>query len=106
LPGDSLTYLLGAVVASGVIFGNIERAGVIVLFPFFIEFLLKLRSKLKASSIGKLRGDGKIDPPYGKRIYSLTHLIMNLGKFTEKQIVIILILIQIFFCILPFLRLF
>lgn len=105
LPGDSLTYLLGAVVASGVIFGNIERAGVIVLFPFFIEFLLKLRSRLKASSIGKLREDGKIDPPYGKRIYSLTHIVMNLGKFTEKQIVIILILIQIFFSILPFLRL-
>jgi UDP-N-acetylglucosamine--dolichyl-phosphate N-acetylglucosaminephosphotransferase len=31
LPGDSLTYLLGSLVAAGVIVGNMEKVGVIVL---------------------------------------------------------------------------
>jgi len=95
LPGDSLTYLLGSIVASGVIVGNMEKAGVMTLSIFFFEFILKLRSKLKATSLGKLRRDGTIAPPYGKKIYSITHIIMNLGRFTEKQISIILVMIQV-----------
>jgi UDP-N-acetylglucosamine--dolichyl-phosphate N-acetylglucosaminephosphotransferase len=105
LPGDSLTYLLGSLVASGVIVGNMEKAGIIVLAPFIIEFFLKARAKFKASCLGKLRSDGKLDPPYGKKIYSLTHLVMNAGSFTEKQVTIILILIQVAFAIIPFLNL-
>ena len=104
LPGDSLTYLLGSLLAAGVIVGNMEKVGVIVLTPFIIEFFLKARAKFKASCCGKLRQDGKLDPPYGKKVYSLTHVIMNLGKFTEKQVVMILILIQIVFAIIPFLN--
>ncbi len=94
LPGDSLTYLLGALLASGLIVGNMEKLGVILIIPFIIEFLLKLRSKFKASCLGKLRQDGRLDPPYGRKIYSLTHLIMNIHPFTERQVTIILILFQ------------
>jgi len=97
LSGDSLTYCLGAVVVSGVIVGNMERAGIIIMMPFFIEFLLKLKSRFKASCLGKLRKDGRLDAPYGKEIYSWTHIIMNLGKLTEKQVTLILILIQFIF---------
>lgn len=102
LSGDSLTYCLGAVVSSGVIVGNIERAGVIVMTPFFIEFLLKLRHRFKASCLGKMRSDGRLDPPYGKKIYSLTHIVMNLGKLTEKQVTLVLILIQLIFSLIIF----
>jgi UDP-N-acetylglucosamine--dolichyl-phosphate N-acetylglucosaminephosphotransferase len=102
LSGDSLTYCLGAIVASGVIIGNMEKAGIIVMTPFIIEFLLKFRSKFKASCLGKLRKDGKLDSPYGKKIYSWTHIIMNFGKLTEKQVSTILILIQIIFGLLIF----
>ena len=97
LPGDSLTYLLGAVVASGVIVGNMEKVGLIVLMPFVIELVLKLRSKLKASCLGKLRADGRLDPPYGRKIYSITHIIMNIRPMTEKQVTIILIAIEALF---------
>jgi UDP-N-acetylglucosamine--dolichyl-phosphate N-acetylglucosaminephosphotransferase len=105
LSGDSLTYCLGAVVAAGVIIGNMERAGIITMVPFIIEFFLKLKSRFKASCLGKLRDDGKLDPPYGKKIYSWTHIIINLKKLTEKQVTIILIFIQIIFSLLPFLKL-
>jgi len=103
LSGDSLTYCLGAVVASGVIVGNIERAGVIAMLPFIVEFFLKSRSKFKASSLGKLRKDGKLDPPYGKKIYSLSHILMNIKKMTEKEVVLCLILIEIVSCLFIFL---
>ena len=103
LPGDTLTYLLGSMVAAGVIVGNMEKSGILVMLPFVIEFFLKLRSKFKASCLGKLREDGKLDPPYGRRVYSWTHILMNLKPMTEKQVTIFLILIQICFALLPFL---
>ncbi len=104
LPGDSLTYLLGSIVAAGVIVGNMERSGVIMMLPFIIEFFLKLRVKFKTTCLGKLRKDGKLDPPYGRRIYSWTHAVMNLRPLTEKQVTILLILVQLFFTTLPFLE--
>ena len=97
LSGDSLTYGLGATIATGVIIGNMEKAGVIILIPFIIEFFLKLRSKFKAHSLGKLRKDGTLEAPYGKNIYSITHVLMNLGKLKERQVTIGLILIEIIF---------
>ncbi len=104
LPGDSLTYFLGSLVAAGVIIGNMERAGLLVMLPFVIEFVLKARSKFRASSLGKLRADGRMDPPNGKKIYSWTHLIMNLGKLSEKQVTVAMILIQLAFATLPFIE--
>jgi UDP-N-acetylglucosamine--dolichyl-phosphate N-acetylglucosaminephosphotransferase len=104
LPGDSLTYLLGAIVASGVIVGNMEKFGIIMMLPFIIEFFLKLRSGFKASCLGKLRSDGKLDAPYGKKIYSWTHVVMNLKPLNEKHITMALILIQVFFTIIAILN--
>jgi len=103
LPGDSLTYLLGSMVAAGVIVGNMERSGILVMLSFIIEFFLKLRVKFKATCLGKLREDGKLDPPYGRKIYSWTHLLMNIRSMTEKQVTITLILIQLGFTIIMFL---
>jgi UDP-N-acetylglucosamine--dolichyl-phosphate N-acetylglucosaminephosphotransferase len=103
LSGDSSTYLLGSLVAAGVIIGDMQRAGLIVMFPFIIEFVLKARSRFKTSCIGKLREDGKLDSPYGKKIYSWTHVLMNLDKFSERDVTIALILIQVVFAALPFL---
>ena len=103
LPGDSLTYLLGALLAAGVIVGNMQRLGIIIMTPFFIELILKMRSRFKASSLGKLRTDGTIENIYGKKIYSLTHVVMNLGRFTEKQIALTLIFVELLFVFLGFL---
>lgn len=102
LPGDSLTYLLGSLVACGVIVGNMERAGIIVLTPFIVEFFLKARSKFKASCLGVLRGDGRLDPPYGSKIYSLTHIVLQLRP-TERQVTLTMILVEAIFSSIPFL---
>ncbi len=72
-----------------------EKLGIILLIPFIVELFLKLRAKLHASSLGKLRQDGKLNPPYGRKIYSITHLIMNVKPFTERQVTTILISLQV-----------
>jgi len=97
LPGDSLTYLLGGVIVTIAILGNIEKAAIIASIPFFIEFILKLRSKLKAKSYGYYK-DGKIKSYYNNKIYSIPHLLTRTGKYTEKQVFWFMILIELFFC--------
>jgi UDP-N-acetylglucosamine--dolichyl-phosphate N-acetylglucosaminephosphotransferase len=98
-PGDSLTYLLGAVLACIAILGNMEKAVLIISIPFLIEFLLKASSKFKAQSFGYWK-NGKIYSLHENKIYSLTHLFTRTGKFTEKQIVICLVLIELIFALL------
>jgi len=106
LPGDSLTYLLGALAITGIALGNIERAGIIAMTPFFIEFLLKLRSKpiFSASCLGVMGDDGRIKSRYNGKIYSLTHVVMKFSNFTEKQMTVIFILIELAFCSIMFLK--
>jgi UDP-N-acetylglucosamine--dolichyl-phosphate N-acetylglucosaminephosphotransferase len=94
LPGDSLTYLIGSVFASAVIIGNMEKFGILLFIPWIMEAFLKLRSRFKATSLGKLRRDGTLKAPYQK-IYSLNHLVMKAGKFKEWEIVLMLISIEV-----------
>lgn len=95
LPGDSLTYFLGASLVSIAIVGNIERAALVCLIPFILEFFLKARSKFKAQSYGYYC-EGKVKSLH-KKIYSLIHFFTIKPRFTEKQITYIFILIELFF---------
>jgi UDP-N-acetylglucosamine--dolichyl-phosphate N-acetylglucosaminephosphotransferase len=88
LPGDSLTYLCGAGLFSAMVIGNMEKFGVFIFTPWFLEFGLKLRSGFKAHSWGLLE-NGKLKPQHSKN-YSLTHPLMRWG-LTEKQITISLV---------------
>ncbi|MBS3055452.1 MAG: hypothetical protein J4452_03110 [Candidatus Aenigmarchaeota archaeon] len=94
-PGDSLTHMIGIVLIVSAIIGNFEKAAALVLIPFVIEFFLKARSKFKAECFGKLRSDGKLDPPYGKKIYSWTHLLLNIRPMKEESVTMVMMLVQI-----------
>lgn len=99
LPGDSLTYLLGGVIATIAILGNIEKAAVVASIPFIIEFILKARSKFKAKSYGYYK-NGKIKSYHNNKIYSIMHLFTRTGKYTEKQIFLFMIGIEFVFSLL------
>ncbi len=92
LPGDSLTYFSGVVFGLTAILSKLELFAAFLFVPWFLEFLLKLRSRLKARSYGNLQKDGTLKSPYGKKIYSLTHIAMLFPeffwkkRFTEKQV--------------------
>ncbi|MBL7059161.1 glycosyl transferase family 4 [Candidatus Pacearchaeota archaeon] len=100
-PGDVLTYLIGAMIASVAILGNIERIAILFFIPYIIETILKLRGRLKKYSFGKLNSDGSLDQPFEK-IYGLEHLSIKIlkkikpsKKVYEKDVVYLIHLFQI-----------
>lgn len=99
--GDSLTYTIGAVAATVAILGNIEKFALFCFIPWFLEFLLKVRSRFQAESFGVLKKDGTLSMPY-KKSYSLTHLVMKVGRYKEWQISSILIMSEVIICFVAF----
>lgn len=100
--GDSLTYTIGAVAATVAILGNIEKFALFCFIPWFVEFALKLRSGFKAESFGVLQKDGTLKAP-GRKVLSLTHVVMKMGRFREWQVSAILIAGEVVICLLGFL---
>jgi len=99
-PGD-LNYTIGAVYASVTVIGNMEKFAILCFTPYIIEALLKAVSKFEAESYGIMQPDGTVKPRDGK-IRGLTHLVMSLGDFNEKQVTLILIGFEILVCALSF----
>lgn len=99
-PGDSLTLMIGATLAAACIVGNMEKLGVIIMSLFFVELVLKARNRLKSECFGLPQKDGTLKAP--ARIGSLTHVVMRMGKFTEKQVVSIILGMQFLVCIFTF----
>ena len=86
-PG-SLDYLNGVIIAIIAIVGNIEKFALLAFIPWFIELVLKLRSKFKAENFGIIQKDGTLKPPY-KKCYSLLHCVMKIKPMKEWQVVLI-----------------
>lgn len=101
LPGDSLTYSVGAAFVSATIIANVEKFAVLIFLPWLIEGLLKFRSGFNASSLGEPQFDGTLKPKHD-RVYSLTHIFMRF-KLSEKQLTTALIGSEIVLCIIGFL---
>ncbi len=100
IPGDSYTYLVGAALASDMIVGGMEGFGIIIFMPWIIEFILHARKKFKVTDLGIIQKDYTFKPPYGRKIYSWTHLIMNLKRCNEKQVSMYMWIIEALFVIL------
>ena len=94
MPGDSLPYVIGAAIATVAVLGNMERFALLSFAPWFLEFILKARGKLKVEGFGMIQGDGSLAPPHD-RSYSLTHVVMRMGRLNERQIVMILMLLEL-----------
>lgn len=102
MPGDSFTYAIGAIFVAIMAMGNAEDFGVILFIPWIIEFFLHLRKKFHTTDLGVRQRDGTFKAPYGRKIYSLTHLVMNLKRATEIDIALYLSLLEVVFVLLGF----
>ncbi len=87
-PGDSLTLMMGAGIAAASIIGNMEKVGLMLFGLYFIELVLKARTFMQAESFGMVQPDGTLQAP--EKTGSLTHIVMRLGKFNERQVVYVL----------------
>jgi len=95
LVGDVGTLSIGAIIAAVVIMGNFEIAGVILLIPYIIDFLIKAKNHFPYS-FGEYR-EGKLycseDGPVG-----LGQLIMKVcGGISERNLVLVLMGIEAIF---------
>lgn len=88
-PGDVGTLVIGCVLASSVIIGNLESAGVILMFPYVIDFFIKAANRFPHTR-QEIRG-GKLHPEGGK-VKGLVHLVMRLsGGISERGLVLFFI---------------
>jgi UDP-N-acetylglucosamine--dolichyl-phosphate N-acetylglucosaminephosphotransferase len=97
-PGD-LNYTIGAVCVCVTVVGNIEKFAILCFTPWIVEAVLKASSRFKAESYGVLQEDGTIKL-LREEIFSLTHIVIKLGRFKEWNISIILIIVEIVICII------
>ncbi|RLI08778.1 hypothetical protein DRO42_05685 [Candidatus Bathyarchaeota archaeon] len=99
-PGD-LNYTIGAVAVCATVIGNMERFAILCFTPWIAEALLKARSRFKAESYGVLQEDGAVKP-LEEGVYSLTHLVMKMGRLREWQVSLILIALEAAICTAAF----
>ncbi len=84
LPGDVLTYSVGALIAITAILGNIEKIAVFFFIPYILETGLKLRGRLKIPSFARVNEDGSLEVPHNK-FYGLEHIAIYVLKKTKKN---------------------
>ncbi|MCD6369732.1 MAG: hypothetical protein J7L38_08075 [Thermoproteales archaeon] len=100
-PGDSLTHPFGAFYASLIILGNMEKFGMFLFIPYFLDALLYFKAKIidkvtfRVEAFAKVHSDGSLSPPYD-RIYDTTHLAIKVlskikGKVYERDVVLFIL---------------
>jgi UDP-N-acetylglucosamine--dolichyl-phosphate N-acetylglucosaminephosphotransferase len=95
LIGDVGTLTIGAVIASIVIIGNYETAGVILIIPYIIDFIIKAKNHFPYS-FGVYR-NGKLYCPDSGPV-GLGQLIMKVsGGISERNLVLVLMGIEVVF---------
>lgn len=88
-PGDTMTLLVGAVLACAAIIGKVELWGALLFAPHVIEFLLKARGSFEAENFARRIISNPHDPPilmYEGRTESLTHFALRRGNMTEPKL--------------------
>lgn len=93
--GDVGTLSVGAIIAASVMIGGFQAAGVIVIIPYMIDFVLKALHGFPSKGwAGELGQDGKLRCPAHGPV-SLPQLVMKLtGGVSEQVLVLILIGIE------------
>lgn len=84
-PGDTMTLLVGAVLAAAAILSKLEFWGLLLFLPHVIEFFLKAASRFNAQSFAsRLEGTDLVhEGPYR----SLTHVAMGRRPISERALV-------------------
>src|SRR3989338_9209930 len=105
-PGDTLTYALGALIATAAVLGNLERFAIFIFLPNILEILLKIRGRLHKESFAIHQKDGSLKAPYQK-IYGLEHAAIFIlskikSKIYEKDVVLAINFLQVLIIIIAF----
>ncbi len=92
--GDVGTLSIGACIASAVIIGNFEMAGVVVMIPFFIDFALKAKNGFPREIDFTKLEKGKL---VASKTVGLPSFIMRATKgITETRLVMCIVGLEVF----------
>ena len=90
LIGDVGTLSIGAIIATSVIIGNFEMAGIIIIIPYVIDFIIKAKNRFPSEGWWGIYRSGKLYCPDGGPV-GLCQLIMKLfGGISERNLVLVL----------------
>jgi UDP-N-acetylglucosamine--dolichyl-phosphate N-acetylglucosaminephosphotransferase len=93
--GDAGTFSIGAIMASAVIIGNFEMAGVIIMIPYALDFFIKAKNRFPSRGWEGEYREGKLYCPE-KGARGLAQLIMRMtGGISEKNLTLILIGVEV-----------
>ncbi|MEM0285662.1 MAG: hypothetical protein QXW34_00785 [Candidatus Methanomethyliaceae archaeon] len=103
-PGNAFTYMIGSIMACMAILGNFEKLALILFIPYYMDFILPLRGRMKTEAFGKVNSDWTLDKPYPK-ICDVTHLAIVIikkikGRVYEKDVTISIIIFEIILAII------
>ena len=103
-PGDVGTLTIGVALASTIIIGNLESAGVILMIPYIIDFFIKAVNRFPHTH-QEIR-DGKLYPRDGK-VKGLVHVAMKMfNGLTERNLVLLFIGLECVFALIALLLFF
>lgn len=103
LIGDVGTMSIGAIIASATIVGNFEMAGIIIIIPYVLDFLIKAKNHFPSQGWWGIYNNGKLYCPDSGPV-GLCQWIMKLcGGISERNLVIVLMGIETIFGILALL---
>jgi len=103
LVGDVGTLSIGAIIASAVIIGNYETAGVILIIPYMLDFLIKAKNHFPGRNWWGVYREGKLYCPDGGPV-GLAQLIMKLtGGIRERNLVLVLMGVEAIFGVIAIL---
>jgi UDP-N-acetylglucosamine--dolichyl-phosphate N-acetylglucosaminephosphotransferase len=89
--GDAGTLSIGAMMATAVIIGNFELAGVIIMIPHAVDFFIKAANRFPSHGWEGIYREGKLYCPES-RVKGLAQLVMKLtGGVSERNLTLILI---------------
>ncbi len=84
-PGDTMTLLVGAVIAAAAIVSQVEFWGALLFIPHVVEFLLKAKGGFAAETFATGIRDGRLH--YVGPVQSLTHVVMKRAPMPEPRLV-------------------
>lgn len=97
-PGDTLTYPLGAGIATVAILANIERFAAMLFFLYYLEFILKARGRFNPVWEASIQDDGSL--AVSKGWYTLPHVSITIlrrlkGSAREYEAVSLILAFQL-----------
>jgi len=94
-PGDVGNLTIGAALATGVIVGNMEAAGALLLIPYVVDFFIKIYNKFPSKDWWGEYRDGKLYALGGK-VRGFAQLIMKLANgISERNLVLVFMGIEV-----------